>query len=402
MTLTTWKFRVKDSGSAGRRLTAMARSVNFVWNYAKETQVTALRRSSTKVILRKDGMSRTVPNFFSAFELNNLVAGSAKDLGLHSQTVQAVVEEYARRRAQFRKLLRWRGRKSLGWIPFKASGVRLSFDAVREWTGATSGKRRSKARGNVTYCGLQLEFWASRVLPDDAVIKTGSFGQNALGQWFVSITFASDQLTYATTDEAVGIDIGIKSMATLSSGGKLTGPGLRERYLDKIRRLERTRLSARRRQAASKCYGRLPKARRVAKLHAKTAHARSDYLHKASTSLVESYGQIFIGDVPCRLMNRSKNLAGISLDHGIGKFKQQVSYKAQRAGGQAQEIKERDSTRTCAICLEVYPRIGLGKREWKCSKCGRVHDRDVNAARNILRLGREALTHLHCREAVQA
>ncbi|MBM4254238.1 MAG: hypothetical protein FJ146_19910, partial [Deltaproteobacteria bacterium] len=74
--LTTWKFRIKDSGSTGRKLTAMARSVNFVWNYAKETQVTALRRSSTKVILRKDGTSRTVPNFFSAFELNNLVAGS--------------------------------------------------------------------------------------------------------------------------------------------------------------------------------------------------------------------------------------------------------------------------------------------------------------------------------------
>jgi len=209
-------------------------------------------------------------------------------------------------------------------------------------------------------------------------------------------------LTYVTTDEAVGIDIGIKSMATLSDGVMLTGPRLRERYLSKIRLLELTRLSTRRRQAASKCYGRLPKARTVAKLHAKAANARSDYLNTAAASLVENYGRIFIGDVSCHLMNRSKNLAGISLDHGIGKFKQQVSYKAQRAGGQAQEIKERDSTRTCAIFLEVYPRTSLGVGEWKCGKCGAVHDRDVNAARNILRLGREALTHLHYREAAQA
>ena len=92
----------------------MARSVNFVWNYAEETQIVALRRSSTKLIHRPDGLVRIVANFFSAFELNYLTAGSSIELGLHSQTVQAVIEEYARRRAQFGKLLHWHGRKSLG------------------------------------------------------------------------------------------------------------------------------------------------------------------------------------------------------------------------------------------------------------------------------------------------
>ncbi|MCX6106282.1 MAG: transposase, partial [Proteobacteria bacterium] len=129
------------------------------------------------------------------------------------------------------------------------------------------------------------------------------------------------------------------------------------------------------------------------KLHAKVANARADFLHKASTRLVEEYRRIYIGNVPCKLMNRSRNMAAVSLDQGLGMFKTQVTYKAVRAGGQAIEINERDSTRTCSVCLTAHPRIGLRVREWQCSVCAAVHDRDVNAARNILRLGREALTH---------
>jgi len=92
-------------------------------------------------------------------------------------------------------------------------------------------------------------------------------------------------------------------------------------------------------------------------------------------------------------MNRSRNLAGVSLDNGLGAFKTQISYKAIRAGGLATEINERDSTRTCSVCLTVHPRIGLRVREWRCGVCSALNLRDLNAAINILRLGREALTH---------
>lgn len=391
--LTTWKFRIKDSGSTGRTLGAMGKSVNFCWNFFKETQITALQRQSAKVIKLKDGSEKAVTNFLSAFELSNLAAGSAKDLGLHSQTVQAIAEEYACRRKQFKKLLRWRGRKSLGWIPFKASAVKISFSEMREWVGPISGKGRSRGRGSVTYAKKTFEFWASRDLPADAVIKTGSFSQDGQGHWYLNLTFETNALQFGSQEGAVGVDIGIKTMAALSSGEKIDGPRLRERYLGKVRHLERTRLTARRHQSKSRKFGPLPKRKRMAKLHAKLANARADYLHKASTKLVEEYREIYIGNVPCKLMNRSRSMAGVSLDHGLGMFKTQVSYKAIRAGGRAMEINERDSTRTCSVCLTVYPRIGLGVREWQCGPCKTVHDRDVNAARNILRLGREALTH---------
>jgi transposase len=352
----------------------MSRAVNFVWNYAKATQITALQRAEYRVLIKADGSSRATVNFLSKFELNNLVAGSSKELGLHSQTVQAVVEEYATRVRQFRKTLRWRGRKSLGWIPFKASGVKISEDEI-------------------TFSRQAFRFWNSRPLPEDAKIKTGSFSQDARGRWYVSVTFESEMLVVARGTADLGVDLGVKTLATLSDGTKIERPNLRERYLRRIRSIERTRKFARRRQAKSKSFGGLPKACQIRSLHAKVAHARSDYLHKESTKLVGRCRQLTLGALPCRFMNRNRHLSGISLDNGLGKFKTMLRYKAVRAGVAFQEISERNSTQTCSTCGWRHPRanrIGLGVREWRCPRCEAVHDRDVNAAINILRMGHHA------------
>ena len=372
--LTTWRYRIKDSSSGGRALARMSRAVNFVWNYAKETQVTALRRASYKVVTKAYGSSRAVVNFLSKFELNNLVAGSSKELGLHSQTVQAIVEEYATRVHQFKKTLRWRGRRSLGWIPFKASGFKTSADEI-------------------TFSGHTFRFWNSRQLPDDAKIKTGSFSQDARGRWYVSVTFGSEMLLVAKGTAELGVDLGVKTLATLSDGTKIERPNLRERYLKKIRAVELTRAFARRRQAKMRRYEPLPKARQVRNIHAKIANARDDHLHKESTKLVERTALLIVGALPCRFMNRNRKLSGISLDNGIGKFKMMLRYKAERAGVVFEEISERNSTQTCSSCERQHSRenrIGLGVREWRCPWCGAVHDRDVNAAINILRMGRHA------------
>ena len=93
---------------------------------------------------------------------------------------------------------------------------------------------------------------------------------------------------------------------------------------------------------------------------------------------------IVVGDVPCKFMNRSKTLAGISLDSGIGMFKQQLKYKAVRAASTYLEFSERNSTLTCSKCRLKRPRIELGVRYWKCENCDTIHDRDINAAKNIL------------------
>jgi hypothetical protein len=113
--ITTYHYRIKDSGKANRVLSKMSRSVNMVWNFCKQTQQEALKNKSVKLIDdKKSGEKASIPYFLTKFEMNNLVSGSSKELELHSQTVQFVSEEYITRRKQFKTLLRWRGKKSLG------------------------------------------------------------------------------------------------------------------------------------------------------------------------------------------------------------------------------------------------------------------------------------------------
>ncbi len=365
--ITTYHYRIKDSGKANRVLSKMSRSVNMVWNFCKQTQQEAIKNKSVKLIEdKKSGEKISIPYFFSSSEMDGLVAGSSKELGLHSQTVQAISQEYITRRKQFKTLLRWRGKKSLGWIPFKASAIKIH-------------------NGKISYNKNEFSFWNSRELPEDAKIKIGSFCQDKSGHWYLNVAFESELIGIKRKDDKeIGIDIGIKTLATCSNGEKIDRPNLRKNALAKMRYLKRCQKFAQRKQSKSKKYHSLPKAKQERKLHVKVANIRQDYLHKESTKLVKKCSLIVVGDVPCKFMNRNKKLSGISLDSGIGMFKNMLKYKAVRAASIYKEISERDSTRTCSKCSEILPRIGLGVRTWACEKCNTIHDRDVNASINIL------------------
>lgn len=127
----TYRYRIKDS-SVAAQLNELARACNQVWNFCNESQEHALR------------WDQRWPTYQ---DLCKLTTGSSKELGLHSQTVQAVCEQYATRRKQFKKRkLRWRGKRSPGWIPFKASSVKVVEDTVR-------------------YAGHAFRFWNNRELP---------------------------------------------------------------------------------------------------------------------------------------------------------------------------------------------------------------------------------------------
>jgi putative transposase len=370
--ITTYHYRIKDSGSAGKKLSQMSSSVNMVWNFCKSTQRDALKNKPVKIIKdKKTGKEISISYFLTKFEMNNLVSGSSKELGLHSQTVQGIAEEYTTRRKQFKTLLRWRGKKSLGWIPFKVLGIKIH-------------------NGNISYNKNIFSFWNSRGLPDDAKIKIGSFAQDKRGHWYLNIAFESKKIGIKREDDQeIGIDIGIKTLATCSNEEKIERPNLRKAALIKVRRLKKCQHYAQRKQSKSKKFSPLPKLKQEKNLHAKIANIRQDYLHKESTKLAKKCSLIVVGDVPCKLMNRSKTLAGISLDSGIGMFKSMLKYKAVRAASTYTEFSERNSTLTCSNCRIKRPRIELGVRSWNCEKCGSIHDRDVNAAINILQAYRD-------------
>jgi putative transposase len=338
--LRTFSYRIKDSGS-GALLVALARKVNFVWNFCNQTQLQALR------------WHRTWP---SGFDLNNLTAGSSRALGLHSQTIQAIGEQYAEKRNTARKSkLRWRGRRSLGWVPFKASGVKVKEDRV-------------------TYYGHTFRFWRSR--PLGGKLKTGSFSQDARGRWYINFQCQVAPGEATSSRRAVGIDLGLKSLAALSSGEKIEAPRF---YRD----LEPALVVAQRAR----------KKHRVAALHARIANRRKDSLHKLSTRLVSEYGFIFVGDVSASGLAKTR-MAKSVLDAGWSAFRAMLEYKAMARRARFEVVNEAYSSRTCSSCLaRSGPQglAGLGIREWVCSDCGARHDRDLNAARVILALGHQRL-----------
>jgi len=332
----TYKFRIKDATTA-KRLNRMAGAVNYVWNYCNETSIKAVKR---------DG------RWLSAYDLHKLTAGCSTELGLHAHTVQKICTEYATRRLQFKKLrLNWRSKKrSLGWIPFKANGVKVKDDTV-------------------IYCKQIFRIWKSREIAGE--IKEGSFVQDARGRWYVCLQCEVAALV-SQASGAVGIDPGLKDILTLSDGTKFSRENLTKKFEDRLAMAQRA-----------------GKKRLAKSIHAKIANIRKDWAHKTTTKIAETYQILCVGNVSSKKLAKTK-LAKSIHDAGWHQIKSLLKYKAKRLGGDFRETNESYSTVTCSCCGKRTGPQGLrqlGVRRWSCSCCGTEHDRDVNASRNILIVG---------------
>src|SRR5215471_3311941 len=334
MSLITYKYRIKDSTS-GKHLCKMAGAVNSVWNYCQEVSLLAYRRD--KALL-------------SAYDLNNLTSGTSKDLQLSSQTIQAICEAYATRQRQHKKLkLKWRSRtRSLGWIPFKRATIKLQ--------GAT-----------VTYCGQRFRLWLSR--PVEGVIKTGSFTQDARGRWYVCFQCAVPDAAEPVGHLELGIDLGLTHQITCSDGSRYARANLTRQHADALAMAQRAR-----------------KKQRVKAIQTKIANGRKDWTHKATTAIARRAKLIVIGDVSSAQLTKTA-FAKSTYDAAWYSVRHQLTYKAIRLAGVCVPGREIFSSVTCSDCGARTGPSGLsalGVREWVCSRCGAVHERDVNAAKNIL------------------
>ena len=191
MSLTTIKLRLRDKHAA--ELNRQARAVNYVWNYCNEMQQKAARSG------RK---------WLTATELQRLTAGSCKLLGLHANTICVVCQQYEQSRKQRRKAwLRFRGTKSLGWVPFGHSRHGITIVAPR----------KVKFRSRI----YETMHWRTH-LATNGLVHTGSFNQDARGRWYVNIPVEVPDDFYATASRGVvGIDLGLRDIATLSTGDKV-------------------------------------------------------------------------------------------------------------------------------------------------------------------------------------
>lgn len=345
MSMLSFKYRIK---SGDRRLNRHAIACNQVWNFCVATQREAERR------WRGDKRVR----YPSAYDLIRLTTGVAADLGLHSDTVGQICRQFARSRDAKRKCPRFRAsfgaKRALGWIPFIPRATKLDGDVA-------------------VYLKRRYRFWMSREVEGD--YRSGHFVEDARGRWYVVFQCEVED-NHQAGNGKVGIDLGLKDLATLSSGEKVPAMRHYRRYEKKLAVAQRARNK-----------------RRVKAIHAKIANARRHYLHEQSTRIVRENSLIVVGNVNAARLAKTR-MAKSVLDAGWSSFRHMLRYKSARRQAVYVEADERYSSQTCSCCGSIPASSpkgmgALGMRDWVCSDCGAAHDRDVNAARNILRSGLE-------------
>ncbi|GAB2918820.1 RNA-guided endonuclease TnpB family protein [Streptomyces mayteni] len=230
-----------------------------------------------------------------------------------------------------------------------------------------------------------LDMVWSRPLPEAASPSTVTVSQDSAGRWFVSMLCEDPTVKpLPTSDVAVGIDVGLDHLLTLSTGEKIANP--------RHERRDRARLALAQRRLARKAKGEganRAKARRVvARIHARITDRRRDHLHKLSTRLVRDTQTLVIEDLTVRNMVRNRSLARAISDAAWSEFRNMLEYKASWYGRDVVAVDRFfPSSKLCSHCGTLAESMPLHVRTWTCEGCGTTHDRDVNAAKNLKAAG---------------
>jgi putative transposase len=214
--------------------------------------------------------------------------------------------------------------------------------------------------------------------------STVTVSREACGRWYVSFAVeVADPVPLPATGAVAGVDLGIKDFAVTSDGWKIANPRHLERKAKNLARYQR-RLARCQRGSANRVKARA----KVARAHRKVRAARTDFLHKTSTRLVRGHDVIVLEDLAVANMVRNRTLAKAISDCGWGEFRRQLEYKAARYGRHLIVIDRWcPSSKTCSACGHLLASLSLHTRTWQCPSCGTRHDRDINAAQNILAAG---------------
>ncbi|MFD7052606.1 RNA-guided endonuclease InsQ/TnpB family protein [Streptomyces mirabilis] len=223
----------------------------------------------------------------------------------------------------------------------------------------------------------------SRPLPEGAKPSTVTVSQDAAGRWFVSLLCDDPGVKpLPANGNAVGIDAGLEHLLTLSTGEKIANPRHERRDRAALARQQR-RLAKKEKGSANRARARL----KVAKIYARIADRRRDTLHKITTRLVRENQTIVIEDLTVRNMVRNHRLARAISDAAWSEFRSMLKYKAAWYGREVIAVDRWfPSSRLCSVCGTLRDRMPLNVRTWTCD-CGTTHDRDVNAAHNLLAAG---------------
>jgi putative transposase len=307
-----------------------------------------------------------------------------------------------------RMLTRWKSDPETAWL-YEVSNVALqqglqhlqnafvNFWVKRAKYPQFKSKRKSRASATFTTSGFRyrdsrlwlakisgpLDIRWSRPLPRGAEPSTVTVSRDAAGRWFVSILVEETIEQLPQAEAVIGIDAGITSLLTLSTGEKIANPRHERRDRQRLARAQRS-LSRKQKGSVNR-----EKARhKVARVHARIADRRADFLHKLSTRIVRENQTAVIEDLSVRNMVRNHSLARAISDASWSEFRRMLEYKADWHGRTVIAVDRfYPSSKTCSACGAVAAKMPLNVRAWECASCGTVHDRDVNAAKVLLAAG---------------
>lgn len=340
------------TGAQAAKLAVQFGCARFVWNHGLEASQTAYRETGKG--LGYHALSTALPKLKQ--EMEWLKDADAQVLQQSLQNLAAAYEGFFAKRARYPRFKSKRGRQSIRY------------------------PQRVKLDGNRIY--LPKVGWVRCVVHREIVgrIKSVTVSRNPSGRFHASILTEDDRpMSAVSTDgKAIGIDLGLTDFAVTSDGSKFSNPRHLARAEKNLKRKQR-KLS--RKVKGSR--GRAKACRLLARAHERVADARKDYLHKLSRRIVNENQVIVVESLNVQGMARNRSLAKAISDVGWGEFTRQLAYKAEREGKAFVRVDRwYPSSKACSECGAIRDSLPLGVRRWECS-CGAVHDRDINAARNI-------------------
>ena len=371
----TLRIRVRDKHIPVLR--SLAREVNFAWNYCNDLAEKELKRDGkflSKFDLTAKGRLGGASLVLKELEPDRVHLPQKSYGEIAQQFVVSRKEKMKRRKAGKcpgkgpAYKLRWRvsnresPKYSLGWVPFQNQSI-----------------ARCDAR-TVKFASCHWKLMHD--LPD-VELRAGEFIEDRLGRWFLCVAVKVEVEQGAGTSP-IGIDLGLHDIATTSDADRLPAGQWRRNSQAVEGRLQRAIQRGKDKHGKAS----LNKKRRLTRLHARTAARRKDAHHKFSRSIVNRASGVYVGNVSPTKLAKTKMAKSI-YDAGWASLKTMLEYKCEHAGIEFREVDEAYSTQACSACGVISStspkgRAGLGIREWMCESCGAEHDRDVNAARNIL------------------
>ena len=300
--------------------------------------------------------------FYSQRELQFIV----KDSGLYAQSAQAVARRLhrsiqakvrAKNRGQKWGFPRFKSFERMRSILYPQSGFSLGEKLKVSSFGEISIVRHREIRGK---------------------IKTLTLKREASGKWHAIFTVEEEtKIPKANNGPAVGLDLGLNRLATLSDGKIIKNPRNFRKFEEKLAQAQRS-LSKKLKTSHNRCKAKC----QVALVHEKIAHVRNDFLHKAANTLLSNYSKIAMEDLRIKQMSKQGHGKGI-YDASWGMFTNILCYKAESAGSEIVFVDPKDTSKECSGCHSIVPK-SLWERTHHCPACGIILDRDINAALNIL------------------